>query len=48
MDFLIQVFEICKYCGKDNYRAHMINECPNKFFTDLRNEYIIKVAEYLI
>ena len=26
---------------------HIINECPNKFFTDLRNEYSKKVGEYL-
>ena len=42
-----RLFPICKYCGKDNSRVHIINECPNKFFTDLRNEYSKKVGEYL-
>ena len=45
--FYSRLFPICKYCGKDNFRAHIMNECPTKFFTDLRNKYIIKVAEYL-
>jgi hypothetical protein len=41
-----RLLSICKYCGNDNSRAHIVNEYPNKFFTDLRNEYtIIKVAD---
>ena len=39
-----RLFPIYKYCGKENSRAHIVNECLNKFFTELKNEYIIKVA----
>ena len=40
MDTFIQIlFPICKYCGQDNSKIHIINNCPNKFFTDLRNKF---------
>ena len=39
-------FQICKYCGENNSRVHIVNECPYKFFTDIRVEYGKLVEEY--
>ena len=42
-----RLLPICKYYRKDNNsREHIVNECPNKFFTNLINEYIKLVNEY--
>ena len=41
------LFKICENCGQNNSRVHIVNECPNKFFTDLREEYIKLVGNYL-
>ena len=44
--FNSRLFQICKYCGENNSRVHIVNECPNKFFTDIRVEYGKLVEEY--
>ena len=36
-----------KYCGMNNSRAHVVNECVEEFFVELRKEYIPKVYKYL-
>ena len=42
-----RLFPKCTYCGKNNSRAHIVNECEEEFFVKLRKEYITKVYKYL-
>ena len=42
-----RLFSICKYCGGDNSRRHIVNEYNESFFTNLRDEFSNKVCLYL-
>ena len=35
----------CVYCGKNNSRKHIMNECNEKYFIDLRKKYINKIKK---
>ena len=41
--FESRLFPICKYCNKNNSRTHIINECEEEYFKNLRNEYLNKI-----
>ena len=43
-----RLFPLCKDYDKNNSRVHIVNECPNKFFTDITVEYGKLVGEYYI
>ena len=45
--FESRLFPICKYCGKNNSRSHIIKECKEKFFVDVRKEYGEKIRAFL-
>ena len=42
-----RLFPICKYCGENNSRTHIVNECKDKFFVNLREEFSPKIKKYL-
>ena len=40
-----RVYPSCIYCGKNNSRKHILNDCNEKYFIDLRDKYINKINE---
>ena len=43
--FNTRLFPECGYCGERNSRTHIVNNCEEKFFSDLRKEYIGKIKK---
>ena len=43
--FNSRLFPDCEYCGENNSRTHIVNECKEEFFVNIRNEYINKIKK---
>ena len=42
-----RLFPKCKYCGRENSRTHVVNECEYEFFKELREEYKKKIIKLI-
>lgn len=40
-----RLFPSCFYCGRNNSRKHILNDCKEKYFVALRNKYMEKVSK---
>lgn len=43
--FNTRLFPECDYCDEGNSRTHVVNYCQEKFFVNLRKEYIGKIKK---
>lgn len=47
MDSLKRLFPTRKHYGENNSRKHVVNECSEEFFVELREKYIDKIRDLI-